>query len=228
MLPEPVDSAWLDEPVRPAKSSPTPAGQGQHLLIVEDEPRLRQYLVEASREFGVVPHAVRSSELARTHLAEHPVDLLILDLNLPGESGLSLLRGIRAGGGKAPAIFLTGYGTLDAARHAITLDAVSFLLKPCTLEDLEQAIARGMRRLDPDPSPIARDVFDSTAEPCDDDPIDPIDPVDPQAGELLEDLERRAILAAVDRHDGNRAAAARELGISERKLYYKLKLFKQQ
>ena len=174
-----------------------------------------------------MPHAVASAELARSLLGRQSIDLLLLDLNLPGESGLSLLRGIRAGGGTAPAIFLTGYGTLDVARHAISLDAVNFLLKPCTLQELEQAIARALRRLDglavTSDAFHASDALQSSMDGAD----AGNEAVAPRAGELLEDLERRAILLAVERHDGNRSAAARELGISERKLYYKLKQFKQ-
>ena len=206
-------------PTRPIAVPPTPAGERLRVLVVEDEPRLRQYLGEAVRQLGLDGEVTATAEAARRYLAGGgTADLLLLDLNLPGEDGLSLLRAIREGGSHVPAIILTGYGTLEAARLAIRLDAVDFLAKPCPLAELEQAVSRAMLRTRltvERPAPVAS--LDDDAAPLETSAATPAEP--------LADTERRAILAAIRRHDGNRAAAAEELGISERTLYYRLKQY---
>ena len=206
------------EPNRPVAVPPTPAGGRLRVLVVEDEPRLRQYLGEAVRQLGLDGEITATAEAARRYLAGGgTADLLLLDLNLPGEDGLSLLRAARAAGSNTPAIILTGYGTLEAARLAIRLDAVDFLAKPCPLAELEQAVSRAMLR--------SRAMVDRAAPTDADEPDPPEETPAATPAEPLAATERRAILAAIRRHDGNRAAAAEELGISERTLYYRLKQY---
>jgi DNA-binding NtrC family response regulator len=176
------------------------------VLIVDDEPRLRDMLSRSTAEMGFAPATARSAEQARRLLESEPVDILLLDLNLPGQDGMDLLEQLRSMPSCPQVIILTGFGSLEAAKRAIRLDVVDFLTKPCSLDDLEIALNRARQRLresvlpriDPDPEPQ----------------------VEPTA--TLEDLERVHILAALDRNHGNRAATAVELGISERTLYYRL------
>jgi DNA-binding NtrC family response regulator len=173
-------------------------------MIVDDEPRLREVLMRSTRASGFRVFGARSAEHARRMLQQESIDIIVLDLNLPGLDGLQFLEQLHRQKAQVQVIILTGFGSLDAARKAIHLDVVDFLTKPCALGDLEIAIDRACRRLAGElPAPISND------------PV-----VAPQA--TLDELERVHILAALDRHNGNRAAVAAELGISERTLYYRL------
>lgn len=181
-----------------------PLPQCPRVLVVDDENRLRDVLLRSAQEMGFEPLGARSAEQAQRILDETPVDILLLDLNLPGLNGMELFERLRDREARPQVIILTGFGSLEAARRAIRLDVVDFLTKPCSLDELETALDRARRRLSAGP----------TLSPPDEPQLPP--------RATLEDLERAHILAALDRHDGNRAAAAAELGISERTLYYRL------
>lgn len=201
-----------------------PPGELREVLIVEDETRLREMLTRAVREMGFNPTAAASAEAALRAAEARAFDLLILDLNLPGMSGLDMLERLRQHQPDVQVIVLTGFGDLEAAKRAIHLDVVDFLTKPCALGSLERALDRARRRRfkavepelpipEPEPEP----------EPARFQPPDPAQP-----GMSLEELEQRHILAVLEKHRGNRAATATELGISVRKLYYRLGQYQKQ
>lgn len=230
-----------------------PTFNGRRVLLVEDEPRLREMLLRAVREMGFEPSGVSSAEQALRLLEQRPHPIIIVDLNLPAASGMDLIRTARARWPHIQAIILTGFGDLDAARQAIHLDVVDFLTKPCALGDLEVALDRAFHRLlDDHPTALVPTAFelekaaDAVEDPDRDDDHEKNDAVssregrEPFSSELqsaqpmafeprdtncamsMEDIERRTILAVLEKHNGNRSSAAAELGISLRKLYYRL------
>jgi two-component system NtrC family response regulator/two-component system response regulator AtoC len=184
---------------------------GGRVLIVEDELRLREMLHRSATEMGFACCAAASAEQALRFLSTQELDILLLDLNLPGMGGLELLEHCRRRWPQVQAIILTGFGNLEAAKRAIRLDASDFLTKPCRLEELEIALARAQsRRRQLLSAEELRPREEAGSESVADRPL------------TLEELEKRHILAALDRNGGNRAATAAELGISERTLYYRL------
>ena len=183
------------------------------VLIIEDEPRLRDVLSDAMQQWGLTSTASRSGEEAlRTIDAEHPADILLLDLNLPGIDGIETLREIRRREIDAPAIVLTGFGDLNAAQRAIELGIVAFLTKPCRLGELEKAIDRARKQIKPD-LPIRLPV---------EDPVVAASPTTASSSQKLQDMERQHILSILHKNDGNRTRTAKELGISRRTLQYRL------
>ena len=212
---------------------------GRPILLVEDEPRLRDMLIQGSREMGFDAAGASSAEQAVRILERRPYPVVIVDLNLPAAGGLEFLQLVRKRWPDTQAIILTGFGNLDAAREAIRLDVVDFLTKPCALGDLEIAIGRAFQRLEQ----IHPRALDPSVEIGEEGEIDPTDRGDLEAVKsvaipltfapreggqtlVMEELERQAILATVHKHGGNRIAAAAELGISVRKLYYRLGEYK--
>lgn len=189
------------------------------ILIVEDEPRMRDLLTRAISSWGFTTSSTRTAEDALRSMTESPADILLLDLNLPGMSGLDLLEHLRAHHPNIQAIILTGFGDLAAAKKAIHLDVVEFLTKPCHLGELESALDRARRRIterrQTDPAP-------SLPSPP------PPPPPDPTRPATLEDIERHHILTTLARHNGNRRATAEELGMSLRTLYYRLNDYQRQ
>jgi DNA-binding NtrC family response regulator len=157
-----------------------------------------------------------------------PPSILVVDLNLPGMSGLDFLELVHRRWRGTAAIILTGFGDLDAARRAMHLDAVDFLTKPCPLGDLEVALDRARRRSQPQAASLKGPLL--AHPPAPEQPMNLAAAADaPDAQELaadrarrLDEVERLHILAALKRHGGNRTATARELGISLRTLYYRL------
>jgi DNA-binding NtrC family response regulator len=174
---------------------------------------MREMLLRAVQEMGFAASGVGTAELALKALDQPDApQIILMDLNLPGMDGLEFMQRARARCPQAAMIVLTGFGSLEAAKMAIRYDAVDFLTKPCRLDELETALARAQLRIrSAVPLPAAIEHVAETPEVFTTDGIG-----------TLEDVEREQILAALERHDGNRAATAAELGISERTLYYRL------
>ena len=200
------------------------------VLIVEDEARVRTMLEQALKAMGYATTLAGSAEAAGKVLASRAFDILMLDLNLPGMNGIEFLEKIRRQHPELAVIILTGFGDLEAARKAIHLDVVDFLTKPCALGALELALDRASKRrrgalVGEVASTVPATAFESDAPRK----AFAVHGADSAAGaESMEDLERKHILAALHRHNGNRAEAAAELGISVRKLYYRLGEYQKQ
>ncbi len=183
------------------------------VLVVEDETRLRDVLATSVSELGYPVSGASSGEEASRMMDDDARDIVVLDLNLPGMEGLEFFELIRQRWPKTQVIILTGLGDLEAAQRAVRLDVVDFLTKPASLGDLELALNRAWRRHN---DSIRLDLLD-------DDSTGTAAPEERTASRRsLDDLERAHILAVLDRHRGNRTAAAAELGISLRTLYYRL------
>ena len=193
----------------------------RRILIVEDEPNMREMLNRATREMEFTPQAVGTAEAALSAMATEPADLILLDMNLPGLSGIEFFERVNVRWPQTPVIILTGYGDLDTAKRAIRLNVVDFLTKPCTLADLEAALDRALRRRMDTHQPAISGI---PLEPC---PVDEPACTD-EAPRTLQDHERELILQTLARHEGNREATAAELGISLRKLYYRIAEYEKQ
>jgi len=210
----------IRKPQVPPLASKTPGDPC--VLVVEDEPRMRELLQRVLTNWGFDVTVARSAEEAARRADGREPEVVVLDLNLPGEGGIEFFRKLRIRCPRVQGIVLTGFASLDAARKAIHLDVVEFLTKPCHLGDLEQALDRAMRRLYP-PGKPALTAPESGVEdlmPAARNEAEELE--DANAGRTLEEIEREHILATLQRHGGNRTAAAAELGISRRTLYYKL------
>lgn len=181
------------------------------VLIVEDDSRYRTLLVTMLRDLGCDPAPVDSATEAMRWLSNHSADVILLDLNMPGLGGLEFLDRFRQQHAGTPVIILTGVGTLQAAQAAIRHRVTDFLTKPCHLGSIEAALNRARRELAQAPS---QDQSSIGGEP-------ELSGRNHEARTMME-IERDAILAAIARHDGNRSAAATELGISRRTLHYRL------
>jgi len=183
------------------------------VLIVEDEPRLRDLLADVLPDMGYEPVPARTAEAAFKVLDDTPIDIVMLDLNLPVMDGMSFLDKFREKHTDTPVVIMTGFGDLPSARRAIRHGVSDFLSKPCHLGEIEAALDRARRKLPRTLPDLDANKPEATeaSEPRLSDTI-----------ETIADAERRMIYAALKRHDGNRSAAAEQLGISRRTLYNKL------
>lgn len=182
------------------------------VLVVEDEARLRELLADVIPDMGFAAAQARTAEEAVRVMEADPREILLLDLRLPGMSGLDLFRLVRARWPASQVIILTAHGDLEAARAAIRLDVVDFLPKPCRLDDIEAALGRARTKLLAAVAPPGRGMVRIAAGNA-----------PGPAAPTLAEVERRQILDALRRNGGNRTRAAHELGISRRKLHYRLR-----
>lgn len=190
-----------------------PATAGRSVLLLDDETRLREMLTTAIGDMGFTVTPARSAEMAMRMLDQQSFDIVLLDLNLPGISGMDFFEQMRQKLPEAQVIILTGFGTLEVARKAIRLDVSDFLTKPCALGDLELALERARQKRLADWQPDKIQLPPQFLS---------------QPGMTIEELERRHILATLERNHGNRSATATELGISLRTLYYRLGAYQRQ
>lgn len=116
------------------------------LLLLEDDGEVRDYVARGLQALG---HVVDSCATGRDALflgtdGTHAV--LILDRMLPGMDGLSVLKGLRAAGVKAPALFLTAMGEIDDRIEGLEAGADDYVVKPFALSELAARINALARR----------------------------------------------------------------------------------
>ena len=116
------------------------------VLVVDDEPGMRNFLVKTlGPRAGQVLEA-GSAEDADELLRRHRFDLVILDITLPGRSGLDLLRELREQGNPCEVVLITAFADLDTAIEALRAGASDFLLKPFRVTQVLNAVQHGLER----------------------------------------------------------------------------------
>jgi DNA-binding NtrC family response regulator len=111
------------------------------LLIVDDEEAARYGMRRALSTFGFNVSEADSAEAARALIKQQSPDLMLLDVNLPGMSGLDFLRELRNSNGSGPlVIIITAHGSERMAVEAVKSGAYDYLSKPFELDDLRLAI----------------------------------------------------------------------------------------
>src|SRR5579885_3611609 len=114
------------------------------LLVVDDEPGILLAFRRAYRGSGLdVLTAETPAEGLALAAARHP-DVIVLDMQLPGASGLDVFGQLRALDARTPVIFITGKSTTDTAIEAMKLGAYDYLYKPVELAQLRQVIDRAV------------------------------------------------------------------------------------
>jgi DNA-binding NtrC family response regulator len=110
-------------------------------MIVDDEEAARYGMRRALTTFGYNISEAGSAEAARALLKQHEPDLLLLDVNLPGMSGLDFLRELKTANGNAPlVIIITAHGSERMAVEAVKAGAHDYLSKPFELDDLRLVV----------------------------------------------------------------------------------------
>ncbi len=175
---------------------------GRTLLVVDDDEIFRTRLARAMRARGFV-HVLEAQDYASAmaHARCESIGLATVDLRMPGEGGLELVRDLLALRPGALVVVLTGYGSIATTVDAIQLGAAHYLPKPADADDVLNAFLRAS-------SP----------------PLDPPDPTYDHAPSL-ERAEWEHINRVLADCGGNISEAARRLGIHRRSLQRKLQRF---
>src|SRR6266481_6269543 len=118
------------------------------ILIVDDEPTIREACAEVAKQSGMKAITVASVEEALEVLDNSAVDIVLTDLMLEQTSGLELLKRIHDTSPMLPVIVLTQYGTIDSAVAATRLGAVDYVTKPFRIEELRSRLERAARAVE--------------------------------------------------------------------------------
>lgn len=167
---------------------------GAAILLVEDDETLRRVLGRAFERRGYRVSVAASAEQALDVAAANPPDYAVVDLKLPGDSGLTVVAALRTLRPATRVLVLTGYASVATAVEAIKLGAVHYLAKPADADQILEA--------------LHRDQGDSGA-------------VVQEPPSLLR-LEWEHIQRVLGEHGGNISATARALKMHRRTLQRKL------
>jgi two-component system, NtrC family, response regulator HydG len=115
--------------------------QRPRLLVVDDDRAILTLIGTIALAEGFDVATTVSGEDAMKQIRQRPVDLVLLDLRMPGITGIDVLRSIREISPRVKVVLMTGYGTIDSAVEAVKLGAVDYLTKPFDLPRLRQLLA---------------------------------------------------------------------------------------
>ncbi|MBW4038896.1 MAG: sigma-54-dependent Fis family transcriptional regulator [Acidobacteria bacterium] len=116
------------------------------ILVVDDDSPVRNACSEIAKGLGYATQSAESVQAARLALANNSVDILLLDLKLPGGGGLALLEDLRAQHPQTIVVIMTAFASVDSAVESMRIGAGDYLTKPFTLEELATTLDRAAQR----------------------------------------------------------------------------------
>jgi FixJ family two-component response regulator len=123
-----------------------PTSQG-HILLADDEETFLEATQDLLQEEGYDCHTVRNAEeLGQALHSAWDFDVLITDLNMPGNRVLEMVRAIRSRSTQLPVIVVTGYPSVPTAVESIHLHVLEYLIKPVDYPTLLAAIKQGLQQ----------------------------------------------------------------------------------
>ena len=166
------------------------------LLLVDDDETFLAVLSRAMEKRGFSVQCANCVENALFHAQENPPEYAVIDLKMPGDSGLVLIKKLKEVDEATRIVVLTGYASIATAVEAVKLGATHYLAKPAKADDILAALHRGGEG-------------DASASVN----------TNPMSVDRLEWEHIQSVLAE---HDGNISATARSLNMHRRTLQRKL------
>lgn len=172
------------------------------VLLVDDDARLRGRMARAFDERGYETHQASGYDEAIEIASHESTEMAVVDLRMPGKSGLEVVRELHGIDPSTSIVVLTGYGSIATALEAVRLGATHYLTKPADVDEVIAALHRNAA---------------SAAEPG----------AEPMASETpsLARVEWEHIQRVLTDCEGNITKAAERLGIHRRSLQRKLAKF---
>lgn len=169
------------------------------LLLVDDDEIFRDRMARAMRERGYDVRTAADYDAAMDEARADSPQLAVVDLKMPGRSGLELVRDLLAVDPSTKVVVLTGYGSIATAIDAVRLGAVHYLSKPADADEILGAFAR--------------------------DAMAPLAPTPEFPAPSLARAEWEHINRVLSDCGGNISEAARRLGMHRRSLQLKLRKY---
>ncbi len=117
-----------------------------NILVVDDEPVARQSLTDILKLEGYTVASAPNGQAAVEHVRTHNVDLLIVDLKMPGMDGLEVVQVVNQVSPETEVILLTAYGSTETAIQALRLRIHDYLLKPASPVQIIATVKKGLSR----------------------------------------------------------------------------------
>ncbi len=115
-------------------------GSGEHLLIAEDEPEMRDLLRKVLEKEGYRVSVAGDGREALAMIVRESFDLVVTDMLMPHDGGLELLAAVRRSRLTLPVIIVTAFGDWDTYSRALELGAAAFINKPLRMSELIAAV----------------------------------------------------------------------------------------
>jgi DNA-binding NtrC family response regulator len=122
---------------------------GYRVLVVDDEPSVCDACHEALAIEGYMVDTALSGEKALEVLGTSRYDIILLDLKMPGMSGMEALEKLKEVAPKADVVMMTGYATVESAVDAMKLGAIDYIKKPFTNRELAGKLLQVLERKGP-------------------------------------------------------------------------------
>jgi len=139
-----------------------------NILVIDDEPVARQSLTDILRLEGFSVNSVPNGQAAVEYVRTNPVELLIVDLRMPGMDGLEVVQVVNQISPETEVILLTAFGTTETAIQALRLRVHDYLQKPASpaqvISSVKKGLVRREARLKVRGGTSAMDVNESIAE----------------------------------------------------------------
>jgi two-component system, OmpR family, response regulator len=126
------------------------------ILVIEDDPTVGQYIKRGLEEHRWAVDLVSDGEEGERRASSDAYDLIILDMRLPGKSGLDVLSALRARGLQRPVLVLTAQDAVDAKVTALRAGADDYVTKPFAFEELLARVEALARRPSSLVAPVLR------------------------------------------------------------------------
>lgn len=165
------------------------------LLLVDDDEAFRQVLAQAMSKRGFAVTTAESVDQALLIAEANPPEFAVVDLKMPGDSGLVLVKRLKELDAETRIVMLTGYASIATAVEAVKLGATHYLAKPAEVDDIVTALHK---------------TEGETDIPLSGSPLS------------VDRVEWEHIQRVLTEHDGNISATARALNMHRRTLQRKL------
>lgn len=127
-----------------------------HILAVDDDKYITQSWKRALAYDGYSVDVAHTGDDALARALERPPDLYILDVKLPGMSGLEICRRLRESGDQTPVLMITSFDAVDDRVKGLDIGADDYLVKPVELEELKARVRALLRRRNPEQTETLR------------------------------------------------------------------------
>lgn len=117
-----------------------------NILVVDDEPVARQSLTDILKLEGYIVSSAPNGQAAVEYIRTHNIDLLIVDLKMPGMDGLEVVQVVNQVSPETEVILLTAYGSTETAIQALRLRIHDYLLKPASPAQIIATVKKGLSR----------------------------------------------------------------------------------
>lgn len=136
----------MNPQLSPPETLPPGLWSWASVLVVDDEPGMVHFLSRTLQPLVGQLHACHSAEDAAVLVEQHRFDLVILDISLPGQSGLDWLQALRHAGRTFEVVLITAFADVDSAITALRAGASDFILKPFRIPQVLNSVRQCLER----------------------------------------------------------------------------------